>query len=178
MWYRRSLVPSTTTTIRRGQTTESPRTPQMCWPTSTTSTNSKSSSRSWSCLQDQSWCTAGVCVCVCACVCSVYALSVACLYCVQVVMYVGVFSMPVPANSKLFVHCTCFLCSAGIGRTGTFIIVDLLLNKIAREGAYNIGYACTMFVHACMFTYKYVCATGSVNQCSCSQPSGNTKQQT
>ena len=81
-------------------------------------------------------------------------------------MYVGVFSILLPANSKLFVHCTCFRCSAGIGRTGTFIIVDLLLNKIAREGAYNIGYACTVFVHACMFTYKYVCATGSVNQCS------------
>ena len=61
-------------------------------------------------------------------------------------------------------------CSAGIGRTGTFIIVDLLLNKIAREGAYNIGYACTVFVHACMHVYVQVClrATGSVKQCSCS----------
>ena len=91
-------------------------------------------------------------------------MCVVCLYCVQVAMRIGAFSMLVPANSKLFVQFTCFRCSAGIGRTGTFIIVDLLLNKIAREGAYNIGYACTVFVHACMHVYVQVClrATGSV----------------
>lgn len=64
VWYRRSHAPSTTTTLRCGRTTESPRTPQKCWPTLTMSTSNKSSSGSWSCLRDQSWCTAGVCACM------------------------------------------------------------------------------------------------------------------